>query len=342
MQAGQRRGDRFLCQRHWCLSSSVTPSLTSLRDSLPEIIPLKEYQKFALDLFDCRLAIQLTGAYGHVLSADRFRGFYAGKARPRAGAGLLTCTILDVKPHTQPTVALSGAKKVLADYPVFQYDVTRKMVADHGLNEDIIVQKARLAFFYPQKREMTAFACETSAEKNEQAIHTFLFLSVAFLTAEFGGLLLHAYGLVIDGLAAAIIGPPEAGKSTAGNLMQKDAVLSDDIIGITDIGGRPMAHASPLASSGITDGPCRAPLAALFFPVKSDQFDVRPIHPRDAFLRYLEEHADYVGRMVKSIRILYFKLAHTLFQKVPAYELHFPVDFVDTDRVRDVMSRFDI
>ena len=44
----------------------------------------------------------------------------------------------------------------------------------------------------------------------------------AELLAERGGLLLHAYGLIVDGMACAIIGPSGAGKSTAGNLMKKD------------------------------------------------------------------------------------------------------------------------
>lgn len=301
---------------------------------------MKEYQQFILDLFDCRLEIQLTAAYGYVLREDKFRRFYADGTQPRSCTGRLTCTILDADSHVAPTIALSGAKNVLADYPVFQYDLTRKIIADHGLKEDLLIQKARFARFRPREREMAAFACEASAEKNEQAIHTFLFLFAAFLAADFGGLLLHAYGLVIDGQAAAVIGPPEAGKSTAGTLIRKDAVLSDDIIGITDIDGRPCAHASPLASSGITDGPCRAPLAALFFPVKSERFDILPVRPRDAFLRYLNEHDDYVGRMIKPVRILYFNLAHDLFNKVPAYDLHFPVDFIDTGSVKDVMSRY--
>ena len=298
------------------------------------------YREFSLNLFDCLLNIKLSESFAYVPAAEHFQKFFARETPPDMCAAGLTCTVLDlVKPFISPEADLSAHNKALAYYPVLQHDLTRQVMAGREMNEYILVQPTRLAIFDPAKLEITAFVSERSEEKNAQSVQAFIFMLAAFVLAERGGLLIHAYGLVVDGLSCAIVGPSDAGKSTAGSLIQKDCILSDDVIGITGVGSRPYAHASPLATSGITDGPCKAPLAAVFFPVKAARFDLQPISPRDAFLRYLDEHADYIGRLIKPIKTRYFDHAHALFHQVPAYELHFTKDYIDSGRIREVMGR---
>lgn len=302
---------------------------------------MNNYRRFVLNLFDHYLDIKISESYGHILATSAFRKFYSYGMPLDIPGGHFACTILNFRGDSFPHMQGSGLSPDIADFPIFQYDVTKNQVPD-GASEYAFIHPTRLAIFCPDKLAMRYYACIKNFNIIEKIIASSLFLFTASFLAEHRGLLLHAYGLVIDGLFCAITGPSGAGKSTAGGLIEKDVILSNDIIGITNIDGQPYAHASPLALTGITDGPNKAPLSAFFFPVKSDKFDIQPMQPKDAFIKYLHEHVDYVGRLFKPYKAVYFELAHILFHKVPSYELHFPMDHIDTDKIKDIMARSDI
>jgi hypothetical protein len=300
-----------------------------------------QYRQYALSLFGYHLSIKLSEAYGDILAAAGCKAFFSDIA-PDQCDGLLVCTMIQEQFDIPTSVNASLPDKGFDNFPVLHHAFLREMAADSGPEVQTLIEATRLVFLEPDTLTMRAYSCGWTVQDNYQAFDFFMFLFAACLLARHQGILLHACGLVVDGLACAITGPSGAGKSTAGALIKKDFLLADDIVGITGIAdkdSRIQAHASPLSSSRITDGPGQAPLAAIFFPVKADGFIIEPMTPRAAFLKYLEEHAHYIGRLIKPYKAVYFELAHALFQKVPAYALHFPVDYIDTDEIRSVMAK---
>lgn len=84
-----------------------------------------------------------------------------------------------------------------------------------------------------------------------------------------GGALLHAAGLVIDGVAYLLIGSENAGKSTWASLGRQAGaeVLSDDVVLVDRCGDRFVALGSPFRSTlKVPTRPGRHPVGALLFP----------------------------------------------------------------------------
>jgi ABC-type cobalamin/Fe3+-siderophores transport system ATPase subunit len=159
---------------------------------------------------------------------------------------------------------------------------------------------------------------------------------LASILASDGGLLLHGSGLLIDGAAAAIIGPSGAGKTTAAHLIRADRLLSDDAIAVTDVDAQSRLHATPLGRE--SDGPGSAPLRAVFFPCKETGFAVRRISARDALVRSAQEQTDTFACVFAPMRGLAIRNLARLFRKVPAYELGFSLDGIDREAIRRVLS----
>jgi hypothetical protein len=161
---------------------------------------------------------------------------------------------------------------------------------------------------------------------------------VSSMLAAAGDLLLHGSGFVIDGLAAAVIGPSEAGKTTAARLVNGDRLLSDDMVAVTDVDQQPCLHATPLGRD--SDGPGSAPLRAIFFPRKQAAFSLRPLTARDALIRSAREQADTFQSLFQPYGGMAIRNLARLFRKVPAYELGFSLDGIDRDAIRRVLAGF--
>lgn len=94
----------------------------------------------------------------------------------------------------------------------------------------------------------------------------FLRLCVALLAFDAGGLLLHAAGVVRDGIAHAFIGPSGSGKTTVARHAAPGRILNDDLIVLRPSASGWYAHATPFSNPTqvAPGGPHRAPLGGIY------------------------------------------------------------------------------
>jgi hypothetical protein len=151
------------------------------------------------------------------------------------------------------------------------------------------------------------------------------------------GIFLHAAGAVSAGRAFAIAGVPEAGKSTAIAQIGHDFLLSDDMLMLRFVADQVQLHSTPLGPN--TDGPGSAPLQAVFYPVKSDHFELRPLGRLQAIEQYYRAQAGYWDKVAVQHRRRNFASVCRLFSLVRAYEMHFKKDFVDNAAVQNALSQ---
>jgi hypothetical protein len=105
-----------------------------------------------------------------------------------------------------------------------------------------------------------------------------------------GGALLHAAGLVVDGLGFALVGPEGSGKSTWVRLGEEAGArpLSDDLVLVDGVGECPLLLGSPFRSTHRADyRPGRWPLSAILFPAHGAVARVDPVSPLLARARVL-------------------------------------------------------
>jgi hypothetical protein len=171
----------------------------------------------------------------------------------------------------------------------------------------------------------------------DQYLRSRLFVLLGSVLAARGGVLLHASGFVLDGAAAAVVGPSKAGKTTAARLVQGDRLLSDDVVAVTDLDGEPQLHATPLGRE--SDGVGSAPLRAIFFPRKQATFSLQRLTARQALIRSAAEQADTFQGLFAPYGGMAIRNLACLFRKVPAYELGFSLDGMDRESIRRVLSK---
>ena len=181
---------------------------------------------------------------------------------------------------------------------------------------------------------MESFVLQSADEV--QHLRGRLFRLLGCLLSADDGLLLHGSGFVLSGVAAAVIGPSEAGKTTAARLVQGDRLLSDDVVAVTDINTQPRLHATPLGRE--SDGVGSAPLRAIFFPRKQAAFSLQPLTARQALIRSAAEQSDKLQCIFSPYGGMAIRNLGRLFRKVPAYELGFSLDGIDRDAIRRVLS----
>lgn len=149
------------------------------------------------------------------------------------------------------------------------------------------------------------------------------------------GIFLHGAGCVIDGRALAVLGVPGAGKSTAIAMIRNDFLLSDDMLMLRFKDGEALLHSTPLGPN--SDGPASAPLGAVFYPVHSDHFELRPLTRLKAIEQYYHAQAGYWEKVFAPYRKAHFARVCQLFSQVKAYEMHFPIDYIDNGAIRKVL-----
>ena len=150
------------------------------------------------------------------------------------------------------------------------------------------------------------------------------------------GLLLHGAGGIIEDKAFAILGLPEAGKSTSISMIKHDFLLSDDVLIVRFENGTPMLYSTPMGPN--TDGPNSAPLGAIFFPVKSEKFELKRLSKVQALEIYYSAQSGYWNQVFKPFRDNQFRMVSRLFSLVPAYEMHFPKNFVDNEQIKKALN----
>ncbi len=154
----------------------------------------------------------------------------------------------------------------------------------------------------------------------------------AILAKQPPDLLLHAAGIVREGLAYLFVGPSGAGKSTVCKLSADDSdftILHDDIVAVTQTEGMFHAFSTPFRGERPAESSIGAPLRAVFF-LKQDRVNyttrlngwqtVSSLAPQ-SILPLISKNGRLTIEPAESLKLLL-----TLVESVPSYELHFRPD----------------
>jgi hypothetical protein len=200
--------------------------------------------------------------------------------------------------------------------------------------EFITLTENRLLIYNSQNRVFETFEFVRDEIHFDQLKNCFI-IFLQCLLSEQSGLIFHGAGFILAGGGGVFTGPSGAGKTTAVSLIDKEFLLSDDLVAITEINNQPIIHSTPIG--GKTDGNHHAKLNAIFFLKKADTFAIRRVDRREAIERYLAEHSDYISRNFQPIVRQTFLNAYQLFEKVPAFEVSFSRDYIDPEQIRNAM-----
>ncbi len=118
-------------------------------------------------------------------------------------------------------------------------------------------------------------------ERLHGAINLILAALAAVVPAR-GTLLLHAAGIVVDGIGFALVGPAGSGKSTwVGLVADSHTPISDDLIGIDAAGTQVEILALPFRRYPTpAAGPGRWPLGAILLPAHGPTHHLEAVDPR--------------------------------------------------------------
>jgi hypothetical protein len=143
----------------------------------------------------------------------------------------------------------------------------------------------------------------------------------------FSALMMHSSGLIRGGRAALFLAKDGGGKTTALRQATEGLLLNDDQIILRQEGDGFVAHGTPLGR--LTDGPCQAPLSALFALEKARSFGLEPAKPANLVQHLWDEHRVYTSVLPKPLKLRAFDLLYDVCHQVPAYKMRFPKDHVD-------------
>ena len=146
--------------------------------------------------------------------------------------------------------------------------------------------------------------------------------SVALLKEH--GFLVHASGLIRDGMGYIFPGKSGAGKTTITQLSPDTTLLSDDLP-LVKTAGTPAIFGTPFwGGLAVAGEKTSAALAGIYFPIKDKKNYVERLMPKKVLEQLLPNVVFFFknGEFSKQL----FKLCFDLSTKVPGYELHFLPD----------------
>jgi hypothetical protein len=278
-----------------------------------------------------RLDLRVPSPYRSLLDHPAYLPFVAQPGRPDACLRLVLVEASELDPAWEEIGERRG--EPFAERPIFNCSIVEQRYRSRRDDELLLLGPAMVSFLDPSIWTMECFTFEPSDPV--RLARSQLVCLLSSLLAATRGLLLHGSGFIIDRVAAAVIGPTDAGKTTAARLVRGDRLLSDDTVAVTDIDTQPRLHATPLGRE--SDGPGSAPLRAIFFPRKQATFSLRPLTARQALIRSAAEQADTFQSLFPPYGGMAIRNLGHLFRKVPAYELGFSLDGIDREAIRRVV-----
>jgi hypothetical protein len=164
---------------------------------------------------------------------------------------------------------------------------------------------------------------EEQGERFDRGLENFLRVLTASFILEEGGLLLHASGVVRDGVAHLFFGPSGRGKTTVTLLSPRDVVLSDDLSLIVRNGERFEAAGIPfgMAHHRTPDTRDSFPIASLNSLVQAPDVRREPLTGARALAEICASLPFVMQETGQSRKAL--EVAGRLLQAVPAYRLRF-------------------
>jgi len=177
----------------------------------------------------------------------------------------------------------------------------------------------------------------------------FLFRQISSVS----GCVFHGAAIQIEGCCYLFLGPSGTGKTTLSRQAQKKGfpVLSDETVFVSRNRNLFTAYSSPFGR--ICHGPREAPLAGIFFLKQGAATSFsRIINASQALARawqdscYRDKVVDDFGQKMRfknrmvtpAERLKVFNLWHEIFSTIPCFEMEFPIDFDDWDKLPALLA----
>jgi hypothetical protein len=163
-----------------------------------------------------------------------------------------------------------------------------------------------------------------SCSLNPAGLNSFLRFIFSVILLKEQGFLVHASGLIKNGVGYIFPGKSGAGKTTITQLSQDATLLSDDLP-IVKLGDNPVIFGTPFwGGLAVAGEKTSAPLAGIYFPIKDKENYVERLTPKKTFEKLLSNAVFFFKNEEFSKQL--FKLCFDFSTKVASYELHFLPD----------------
>jgi hypothetical protein len=163
-----------------------------------------------------------------------------------------------------------------------------------------------------------------SCSLNPAGLNSFLRFIFSVILLKEQGFLVHASGLIKNGVGYIFPGKSGAGKTTITQLSQDATLLSDDLP-IVKLGDNPVIFGTPFwGGLAVAGEKTSAPLAGIYFPIKDKENYVERLTPKKTFEKLLPNAVFFFKNEEFSKQL--FKLCFDFSTKVAGYELHFLLD----------------
>jgi hypothetical protein len=162
-------------------------------------------------------------------------------------------------------------------------------------------------------------------------------ISYATFLPLFSATMFHSAGVTLGNKTAIFLAPDEGGKTTVAKQAPPfSSVLCDDQVVLRKQENGVIAYGSPWGM--IVDANQAEPLGGLFIIQQAEKFALYPIKPRLVFEYLWKEHYAYHCFLSKDLRIQAFNFLYEICHLVPCYQMQFPKDFVDWDKINRAIN----
>ncbi len=215
-----------------------------------------------------------------------------------------------------------------------KHDIFRRALIDSGLAHLVeddswcCFYEAKVVYFDEKQKVMRVFYFQKNRDYNIKFVLQQLLIQLCPCRQ---GAFVHGAGGLINDMAFLIPGVSGAGKSTALAMFRHDHLLSDDMTVMRLADGKPFLHATPVGPS--SDGPACGNLAAVFFPVKSDSFCLKPVKKLQAIELFFKSQEGFAEKVLRPLRPSYFEAVAKMFSNTRAYEMHFAAGHIDNEAI---------
>ena len=174
------------------------------------------------------------------------------------------------------------------------------------------------------KFDLTKKEAKMSCSLTPAGLNSFLRFIYSVILLREQGFLVHASGLIKNGMGYIFPGKSGAGKTTITQLSPDATLLSDDLP-LVKIEGTPVIFGTPFwGGLAVAGEKTSATLAGIYFPIKDKENYVERLTPKKV-LEKLLPNAVFFFKNAEFSKYL-FELCFDLATEIPGYELHFLPD----------------
>jgi hypothetical protein len=294
--------------------------------------------KLALNIAETKVAINFSEQTEKAipLCSRFFKGFIQSGQRADAEAGLSILKKPVSRYHVQKIAGSRVFEKLI---PVRNVSEWLKDIHGHNIdfpmNEKTICSFCLngLLLFYPETSAGRIYLLK-EGDDCFQPLYRLIWMYLSQVLGEMGGCFVHAAALVNGGEGSLFMGGSGSGKSSlARRLGQKYHVFSDDGPILFRRNGEYRLYPSPYHQMDPLKGldeevlPRNAELKALYFLVKDKQVFLDRVSRQEAFSMILMQYIHFFPYLSTEAKATLFDLFFDACYKIPAYYLHFRLDY---------------